>query len=59
MVLLWSVPVLAVVAAAVALLVAVGALETTTRELRTQLERFGAVRAAVADVRAETRRLRR
>lgn len=59
MVLLWTIPALAAVAGAVLLIVMMASIEASSGELRAQLERLSAVRAAVADARAEAERLRR
>ncbi len=59
MVLLWTVPVLAVAAAAVVVLVLAEAMHDSSRALRDEVMRLESLREAVAGVRAEAERLRR
>jgi cytochrome c-type biogenesis protein CcmH/NrfF len=59
MVLLWTVPVLAVAAAAVVVLVVAESMQDSSRALRDEVMRLASLRDLVAEVRAEAERLRR
>ena len=59
MVLLWTVPALAVAAAAVVVLVVAESMQASSRALRDEVVRLASLRDRVAAVRAEAERLRR